>query len=194
MYTFRADSPERRSGQTAMFHMAASLLKVMAPILAMTSDEAWGYMQFDGKADSVHLAEWPDGSYRKWADANLDAKWARLIAVREAVLKKLEERRSSGEIGSSLEAEVELAAAEDSLKKLLTDNKNSLRYLFIVSSVKLADVPVYASDVEAAIPLAIYVRKAPGGKCQRCWNYSSHVGRDKIHPTLCERCVETVSQ
>jgi isoleucyl-tRNA synthetase len=128
----------------------------------------------------------------KWADPEFDRKWSALIAVREEVLKRLEEKRSSGEIGSSLEAEVELAAGEDSLKKLLTDNENCLRYLFIVSSVRLAGAPAPGTELAAALPLAISVRRAPGQKCQRCWNYSAQVGSDREHPTLCERCVKAV--
>jgi isoleucyl-tRNA synthetase len=192
MYTFRAGSPERRSGQTAMFHLTVSLLKVMAPVLAMTADEAWGYLSFAGRSESVHLEGWPASDHVKWADPELDRKWSALIAVREEVLKRLEEKRSSGEIGSSLEAEVELAAGEDSLKKLLTDNENCLRYLFIVSSVRLAGAPAPGTELAAALPLAISVRRAPGQKCQRCWNYSAQVGSDREHPTLCERCVKAV--
>jgi len=190
MYTFKADSPERRSGQTAMFYLTTSLLKIMAPILAITADEAWGYLAFSGKADSVHLEEWPKDSHRKWADASLDEKWGRLIALREIVLKKLEEKRAAGEIGSSLEAEVMLAPAGDSYKKLLTDNRNSLRYLFIVSRVELEDTP--AAQAASEGPVAVHIRKARGQKCQRCWNYSEMVGRDELHPTLCERCVKAV--
>lgn len=191
MYTFKADSLERRSGQTAMFYLATALLKMMAPILAVTSDEAWGYLAFSGKADSVHLDEWPKDDYKKWTDTALDEKWGRLIAVREAVLKKLEEKRTAGEIGSSLEAEVVLTTADDSYKKLLTDNKNGLRYLFIVSRVELSNAPAKA-DAPSALPVEIQVRKAAGQKCQRCWNYSEMVGANKDHPTLCERCIKAV--
>ncbi len=192
MYTFKADSLERRSGQTAMFELCSALLKVMAPVLAVTTEEAWGYVSFSGRSDSIHLEEWPDANYKAWHDGALDEKWGRLIAVREAVLKKLEEKRSSGEIGSGLEAKVIIASAEDKYKKLLTDNKDGLRYLFIVSQVEVADAPRNGGDVGQALPVAIYVEKAAGRKCQRCWNYSEQVGKDTNHPTLCERCVQAV--
>ena len=74
MYTFRADSRERRAGQTAMFEILSSLLKIMAPVLAMTSDEAWGYLNFGGKPESVHLEKWPDDNYAKWHNESLDRK------------------------------------------------------------------------------------------------------------------------
>ncbi|MCM8790798.1 MAG: isoleucine--tRNA ligase [Candidatus Omnitrophica bacterium] len=192
MYTFRADSIERRSGQTAMFLMSLALLKIMAPILAITTDEAWEHLSFSGKSDSIHLEDWPEANYKQWHDVALDEKWSRLISVREAVLKKLEEARSSGLIGSSLEARVTIAAVEDNYKKLLADNSGLLRYLFIVSQVEIKDSLSEKSDVESGLPVVICVEKAKGVKCQRCWNYSELVGSDKVHPTLCERCVKAV--
>ncbi|MBN2452785.1 MAG: isoleucine--tRNA ligase [Candidatus Omnitrophica bacterium] len=193
MYTFRADSPERRSGQTAMFGMLSTLLRIMAPILAMTTDEAWGYLNYPGKSDSVHLEPWPEDNFGKWHNEDLELKWEKLIALRELVLKKLEEKRGFGDIGSGLEARVILASRDSNFKKLLADNENMLRYLFIVSQVKIGDAPVSASDTEdPAVPVSIHIEKAKGEKCQRCWSYSESVGSDKVHPTLCERCVEAV--
>jgi isoleucyl-tRNA synthetase len=198
MYTFRADSPERRSGQTAMFELTSALLKIMAPILALTTDEALGYLHCDGKSESIHLEDWPKDMYREWYDQTLEEKWSRLIAVREFVLKKLEEKRAAGEIGSSLEAGVVLATADGAYKKLLTENRNALRYLFIVSQVEVADGSDVKTGSEAAsadvqgCPVSVAIEKAKGLKCQRCWNYSEMVGADAAHPTLCERCVKAI--
>ena len=192
MYTFKADSPERRSGQTAMYELLMALLKVMAPILAVTTDEAWGFFNAASRSDSIHLESWPGDEHRKWLDEKLNEKWSCLIAVREAVLKKLESKRAAGDIGSSLEARVVLAATDENYKKLLTDNKDALRYLFIVSQVELKDPSQSAGDAETGIPVAVYVEKSTGVKCQRCWNYSDSVGKDAGHPTLCERCVKAV--
>jgi isoleucyl-tRNA synthetase len=183
MYTFSADSTQRRAGQTAMFHMLAAIVKVMSPVMPFTSDEAWGYLGMNGKEISVHLEQWPDSSYKKWRDVRLEEKWAKLITLREAVLKALEDKRASGVIGSGLEASVTLSASGDELK-LLRDNEGLLRYLFIVSQVELKD------NSGATV---ISIGKASGAKCQRCWNYSEKVGADKGHPTLCERCVEAIA-
>ncbi|MDD5422151.1 MAG: isoleucine--tRNA ligase [Candidatus Omnitrophica bacterium] len=193
MYTFKADSPERRSGQSAMFQLLAALLKLMAPILAFTTEEAWGYVKAAGKADSIHLESWPEDNYDKWFDKPLNEKWQRLIDIREAVLKKLEEKRQSGEIGSSLEAKVVLFPVDARKKNILIENKDVLRYLFIVSEIELADAPDGKSDTDPDVGISIKVMKAEGEKCQRCWNYSKLVGRDLNHPALCERCVEAVS-
>jgi len=189
MYTFKSDSIERRSGQTAMFELLSALVRIMAPLLAITADEAWGYLKFDGKAESVHLEKWPDDNYKKWRDERLDKKWARLIAIRETVLKRLEEKRQSGEIGSSLEARVVLKAADDVSAKLLKENKSDLRYLFIVSQVEIKEGKAAGSE---GAGVSVEIDKAAGSKCQRCWNYSEQVGKDKAHPTLCERCVKAV--
>ena len=188
MYTFKPDSCERRSGQSAMFQLLMGLMKIMAPILAVTTEEAWGYVKSDSKKSSIHLEEWPDDNYGRWFDEKLNKKWSQLIGAREAVLKSLEEARQAGEIGSALEAKVRLSPPGGALRDLLLENQGMLRYIFIVSQVEIDDK---SAD---GVSMGIKVEKAEGGKCQRCWNYSSHVGRDKIHPTLCERCVETVSQ
>ena len=192
MYTSRADSKERRSGQTTMFELLVNLLKIMAPFLAITTDEAWGYLNFNGKGECIHLESWPEDKYKNWRDESLDEKWAGLIKVREAVLKKLEAKRQSGEIGSGLEAAVTLTALDEGYKKLLHDNKDILRYLFIVSEVKIKELAIEKGDEEIGVPVEIEIEKAAGKKCQRCWNYSELVGNDKRHPTLCERCVKMI--
>lgn len=193
MYTFRADSRERRSGQTVMFELLTALLKLMAPILSMTTDEAWGFLGLKGKPESVHLEAWPVDNYKKWFDPSLNEKWNRIVSVRELVLKKLEEMRQAGSIGSSLEAKVVLAAKDDGLKKILKDHGDFLRYLFIVSEVVLKDEVSENADQESREAFDIYIEKASGKKCQRCWNYSDQVGTDESHPTLCERCSKVVS-
>ncbi|MDP3730118.1 MAG: isoleucine--tRNA ligase, partial [Candidatus Omnitrophota bacterium] len=182
MYTFAKRSIERRSGQTVMFEALEALLKLMAPLLAATADEAWGYINAKKKSESVHLESWPNYTiYKNWIDESLDKKWKRLISMREEVLKSLEEKRSTGGIGSGLEASVTIATDDPELKKILNEKKDFLRYLFIVSNVEL-------KDGESAV----LIEKAPGSKCSRCWNYSPKVGSHKDHPALCERCVKNI--
>ena len=192
MYTFKADSRDRRSGQTAMYELLTGLLKIMAPILSVTSDEAWGYVQRKKKADSIHLESWLQADQESMFDEELNKKWARLIAVREACLKKLESKRQANEIGSSLEARVILATEDRDYRRLLKDNLDILRYIFIVSQVEVKEGEVEKGELEAAVPIAVYIEKAKGAKCQRCWNYSEKVGSDKEHPTLCERCLKAI--
>ncbi|MDP2929789.1 MAG: class I tRNA ligase family protein, partial [Candidatus Omnitrophota bacterium] len=182
MYTFAKRSHERRSGQTAMFEVLDTLLKLMAPLLAVTTDEAWGCINMKSKSESIHLEPWPEKEVcDKWIDESLDKKWDVLVSIREEVLKRLEEKRASGAIGSSLEASVTIVTNDADVKKILDEKKDFLRYLFIVSNVEL-------KDGESAV----LIEKARGNKCSRCWNYSPEVGSHKDHPALCERCVKNI--
>lgn len=182
MYTFTVRSPERRSGQTAMLEVLTALLKIMAPLLAITTDEAWGYIAVKDKKESVHLESWPDEKIcERWVDKELQDKWALLTGIRETVLKKIEEARQGGTIGASLEAAVTIVTNDAGTMKVLEEHKGFLRYLFIVSCV-------YLKRGEPDI----LIEKAKGKKCSRCWNYSEAVGMDKDHPTLCERCVKNI--
>ncbi len=184
MYTFTKNSRERRSGQSAMFEVLQALLRIMAPFISITTDEAWGYLSARNKAESVHLESWPDENiYKTWMDKTLDEKWTHLTGMREEVLKSLEEKRQDGTIGSSLEAAVTIIMNDAGVKLVLEEKKDFLRYLFIVSQVKLFDGEP-----------AILIEKAKGKKCSRCWNYSEAVGLDKAHPTLCERCVKNITR
>lgn len=192
MYTYKADSRERRSGQTAMQELLTALLKIMAPILAFTTDEAWGCVSRKKNASSIHLQAWPQGDSGTFFDAALNDKWAKLIAVREIVLKALEDKRQKNEIGSGLEAKVVLSVEDKDYKRLLKDNAEILRYIFIVSQVEVRDGGVKNGGAETAVPVTVHIDKAEGSKCQRCWNYSKSVSSDKAHPTLCERCVKAV--
>ncbi|MDD5496405.1 MAG: isoleucine--tRNA ligase [Candidatus Omnitrophica bacterium] len=192
MYTYKADSLERRSGQTAIFEILNALLKIMAPILSITSEEAWSRLMPEGTSGSVHMEAWPSGKTKEWHDEKLNEKWSALISVREAVLKKLEEKRQSGEIGSSLETEVVLTAGNENIKKLLVDNREQLRYLFIVSEVAVKESCEGNAGAKDLAPVVVSIEKAEGQKCQRCWNYTKDVGMNKEHPTLCARCVKNI--
>ncbi len=144
---------------------------------------------------SVHLTQFPEpqdltGALPADFDAaSLEADWAVLLGVRSEALKTLEEARTAKRIGGSLEAQLRLAAPEK-LYPVLDKHRDQLRYLFIVSDVLLETLP--ASNGDAG--LVISVDKAPGEKCERCWNYSTHVGEDKAYPGVCERCSAVLSE
>jgi len=180
LYTFGARSKERRSGQTVLYKILSVLTRIMAPITPFTSEEIWGYFNKEG---SVHLADWPKVE-NDLIDAGLEAKWQRLINLREEVLKALEEKRIAKLIGSPLEAKVSLVASSKEEYDFLNKYSGILRYIFIVSQVVLA----------AGDKLDIQVSKADGKKCSRCWNWSALVGADECNPTLCERCAGVVTE
>ncbi len=191
MYTFKSDSPERRSGQTAAYELLSALLRITAPLLVFTSEEAWGYLNTGKEKASIHLESWPDDRASIWQDQGLNEKWDRIIRLRESVLKRLEDARQKGDIGSSLEAAVALAPADKTTADFLNQNKDILRYVFIVSAIEISAL-TKKEDVEEAVSCAIYISKAKGDKCARCWNYSEAVGSFAEHPTLCDRCVKNI--
>jgi isoleucyl-tRNA synthetase len=180
LYILAPKSEARRSAQTALYKIADSLCRLMAPILAYTSDEAWESLPGEREA-AVHVAEFPKASGSD--NSELLTRWERLFAVRDEVLKALEEARTEKKIGSSLEAKV-LLTTDAATRDLLLDTYEQLRYLFIVSQV----------EVETGDTLRVVIEKADGEKCDRCWNYSTRVGEFEKWPTVCERCAEALEE
>jgi isoleucyl-tRNA synthetase len=119
----------------------------------------------------------------------MESDWRTLLTVRDEALKALEAARNEKRIGGGLEARLRLWAPEG-IYPVLERYRDELRYLFIVSSVILEKSP---AD-NGASGLAFEVNKAPGAKCERCWNYSTHVGEDKAYPTVCERCSAVLAE
>ncbi|OGW88199.1 MAG: isoleucine--tRNA ligase [Omnitrophica bacterium RIFCSPLOWO2_01_FULL_50_24] len=197
LYTAAKTSVKRRSAQTALFYILRNLVKILAPILPFTCDEVWRSYKIQAGVKSVHEVQWP-GDYPELRDASLLKDWEDLFAVRDAVNRKLEERREAKEIGSSLEARLELSTPEPELERLLKRYEGDLREILIVSQVEVKK-GVTGSSVAVSLPsdrrqreLGILIERARGTKCERCWNYSERVGASCDHPTLCERCVEAV--
>jgi isoleucyl-tRNA synthetase len=175
----------RRSAQTALYKLLNSTLILMAPILPFTTEEVWEHMpRSKGKGESIHLEQFP--SFEEvWLDDELLKEWDELILVREKVLKELEMAREKGLIGNSLEAAVTLNAPA-AQEKILRKYETKLPSLFIVSAVELR----FHSGQE----LAAEVKRAPGEKCLRCWNYSTYVGKSSEYPQFCRRCEDAVKE
>jgi isoleucyl-tRNA synthetase len=192
LYTSAPRSTARRSAQTAVWRMGEALVRLLAPVTSFTSEEVWSYLpQYAGRPETVLVAEFPKaedilGNNVAAGDSRQNEDWSTLRSVRDEVLKALEQARNEKLIGTGLEAEVSLAAA-DPAYSVLARYREQLRYIFIVSAVKLEQ-----ASGNGATPMAIKVAKAPGQKCERCWNYSTQVGEDAAYPTLCERCSPVV--
>ncbi len=179
LYTAAAKGTPRRSAQTALYHIAHSLVRLFAPILSFTSEEVWEHLTGETEG-SVLLQHWH--TFPAQPDIQLlQQRWARIRTLRSQVLKKLEDARAQGEIGSSLAAAVEIHANSDdfTLLKALGDD---LRFVLIVSEVHLIQV----SDLQQK---GIVVLSSTHAKCERCWHYRQDVGQHAEHSTLCERCV-----
>jgi isoleucyl-tRNA synthetase len=196
LYTFAPNSRGRRSAQTAVYRIGSSLLRLIAPTLVFTAEEVWKHLP-RGVTDpvSVHMALFPAAEELERAFDEQRAKsWERLLSVREEVLKALEPARAAKTISSGLEARVTLTA-NGNLGELLQKYAANLPALFIVSQVEIAAGKAggASSDGESKA-LDIRVECAQGSKCERCWNYSTHVGEDATYPTLCERCVAALAE
>ena len=194
LYTFKKDALERRSCQTVLYETLIALLKILAPILSFTTEEAYQVL-FPGGDESIHLERWhwTDQILKKWKNAALDKKWTRLLELREEVLKALEAKRISSEIHSSLEAKIVLYTDKAEFRKFLEENIRDLPAFFITSQVELTDTPGEAKKVDTS-SLWISVEKASGEKCNRCWNYSNSVGSDKEFKDICQRCVNVIRE
>src|SRR5690606_17838054 len=183
LYTSAADSLARRSAQTALWHVTQTLLRLMAPILSFTAEEAWALLPHDDEAASQTIFTQLYHEVPLSADAQvLAGKWERLRNLRADVLRKLEETRSAGGIGSSLQAEVDLYASGEDLA-LLQSLDDDLRFVLIVSRAT-----VHAADGD----LRIEVAPSTHDKCERCWHWRADIGSSAEHPHLCGRCVSNL--
>ena len=188
LYISAPKSKARRSAQTAISRIGEALVRLLAPIMTFTCEEVWKYLpQVASREQSVHLAQFPAAGEilgDKASDKNeaQEKDWTSLRGVRDEVLKALEAARNEKLIGTGLEAQV-LITASDLVYSLLKRYEDQLRYIFIVSQVHLAQGAGNGTG-----SMHIDVKKADGAKCDRCWNYSVHVGEDKDYPTVCERC------
>ena len=183
LYTEKADSKARRAAQTSIYIILNAMTRMIAPILAYTSDEIWKYMPHSSneKAEHVVYNEMPEK-----VDISIDddfmAFWDEIHELRDDVKKSLETFIKDKTIKSSLEAKVTLGASGDKLA-FLKKAENELATAFIVSEVEIID---NSSELE------IRIDKAEGEKCERCWVISKTVGENSEHPTLCSRCCENL--
>jgi len=184
LYTFAPASAERRSAQTAMYETVAALAKLLAPVMPFTAEEVWRSLP-GGVRESVHLAKFPV-VVEALRDAALEARWEKLLQVRQAAAVELEKTRQSKQIGKSLEARVEIAPGDEAMAALLKSFGSLLERVLIVSQARVTDL--------TGSELRVGVSAAAGQKCGRCWRWSEDVGRSESHPSLCGRCAVVVEQ
>jgi isoleucyl-tRNA synthetase len=181
LYTCGANSKARRSAQSALYHIARSLVTSMAPILSFTAEEAWKTLT--GGNDSVFISTW-HALPACTDEMHLVDKWDRIRAVRAEVLKELEAARVAGQIGSSLAAEVELAYSGEKYAAL-SSLGNDLRFALITSAASVREIKTREEE-------GVVVRPSRNPKCARCWHWRSDVGADSTHPEICGRCVSNL--
>ena len=171
LYTSAPKSLARRSAQTALYQITQALLRWMSPFLSFTAEEAWKIV---GHSESIFLEKFTD---LPAGDEGLLAKWTRLCEIRNQVNKDIEVVRTTGAVGSSLQAEVTLTAEPEDLA-LLQSLKDDLKFVFITS----------AATAVAGDALTTTVKASEHAKCERCWHYREDVGVNPEHPSICGRC------
>ena len=180
LYTTAPGSLARRSAQTALHQITHAMLRWMAPFLSFTAEEAWPVLAGAQNRGSIFFetfATLPE------VDEALLSKWNDIKQVRELVNKKIEEKRSEGSVGSSLQAELHVTVAEPLYSELVSLG-DDLKFIFITSKVQLEHAE--GSGVQ------VVVTPATAAKCERCWHYRDDVGADAAHPTLCGRCTSNL--
>jgi isoleucyl-tRNA synthetase len=187
IYTFAPQNPARRSAQTVLWMIAEALVRLVAPLLSFTADEIWQYMpEISNRLPSVHLELFPEpASLAATIDAEFMSDWAGLLLTRDEALKSLEEARKAKQIGKALDARLVLEVPQ-TMGALLERYRDSLKELLNVSQVEVLTAPSQQIIVTTLL--------ADGTKCERCWNYSVHVGEDWRWPTVCERCSAALDQ
>jgi isoleucyl-tRNA synthetase len=189
LYTNAENSHDRRAAQTVLLKITQVLAGLMAPILSYTAEEIWQTL-YPNTEDFVVLHDWSRREdlisvevHQEYA--NLKEKWARIREIRANAAKEIEVLRAAGQVGSSLQAELDFHVSDEDFAALESLGED-LRFVTITSSAK-----VYRATSENQ--QKILVSKSQHEKCERCWHYVADVGTHAEHPSICGRCVENIS-
>lgn len=195
LYTSAPAGPERRAAQTVVYRLLDAMVRLSAPIMSFTAEEAWEYVPgAKAKHHSVHMAELPTPD-QGLMDAELAQRWKRLLLLRSEVNKALDIARKDKLVGNSLQAVLSVSADADTLE-FLGQNAEAFAEITMISELKLLDAaPRNPTLVSEEVPgLVILVEPTEAEKCPRCWMHSKSVGSDSEHPELCARCASVVRE
>jgi isoleucyl-tRNA synthetase len=187
----------RRSAQTALHEIYGTLVKLIAPILVFTADEAWRvYPAGEGK--SVHESSWPSAVLE--GEEEVVADWDVIRELRNGITPFLEVLREAKAISANLEAQVKIFSPDPDLQALLKKYANDFARVFVVSRVLVANETWVGAGVAKVdfknggriADLHVEIAHAGGKKCVRCWTYHEELGKSPEHPEICERCTEAI--
>jgi isoleucyl-tRNA synthetase len=194
LYCEEANSLLRRSAQTVMYNVLDALVRMLAPVLAFTSEEIWALMPHHSgvELDSVlyNLMPEPDSKYELTPE--LEAMWDDILSLRTDVYKALELARIDKVIGKSLEAEVTLSISESASAAFDKIADKDFKMLFIVSDVHIVRNAVSSENSGGISGVTVDVNASKEPKCVRCWKHDKDVGKSEKHPELCPRCLDVV--
>ncbi|MBI4596852.1 MAG: isoleucine--tRNA ligase [Candidatus Omnitrophica bacterium] len=198
LYTDAPTGAKRRCAQQVLYDILQLLVKILAPILVVTTEEVWDVMREAGwvREPSVHAATWPAAPTSSVTDEAFRSRWATFFAIRDVVMKALEDERSRGTIGSPLEARLTLIVSDAELQRLCETHRETLAEAFVVSEVRVELTPYERASLATGVPglLRVRVERAAAAKCARCWKHLASVGDDAAHPELCARCAAVVGR
>ncbi len=183
LYTSSRCSDARKSAQFVLYQALDVLLKLIAPILSFTAEEAyltWGRSAESG--GSIFLSSFTKKYPKEWSSEDVLERWERIFSLREQVLKEIEKRREEGVIGSSLESDV-FVNCKGKDYSFYKGYQDVLNEVFIVSLVTIGE-----GD------FSIAVEKSKGKKCLRCWNWSDSVGENIEYPDICNKCLISLKE
>ncbi len=192
LYTAGKKSLSRRACQTVLYEISQALTRMIAPVMPHQAEDIWQHTpeRQKGGLESILLADWPISS-AKWHNEELEKEFTQILKLREIVSKAIEPLRATKRVGSSLEVAVYIQGGD---KKLLNYYEDELANIFITSQAFVVDEApanaVYKYEEEG---YTIYIAKAIGEKCERCWKYRE-LGTDGSHPTLCEECAQALNE
>jgi len=193
LYVSATGSEARRSAQTALYRILTTLLKLMAPVLSFTAEEAWWHLPHRS-SETIHLESFPEAD-ETVEDEALHRRWETILALRSEVARALEGARQAKIIGHPLDAVVKLALPEE-LRDAFAGQEDVLRSVFIVSQVVFSPAADLLNPLTGLEMTGLQVQVAPasGNKCERCWVRSEKVGLFLDHPTICDRCYGVVAK
>lgn len=194
LYAEKCDSPLRRSAQTVIYHTATALVKMLAPIIPFTAEDAWQHLpKLENDPASVHLTLWPELP-AVWAAPDLSRPWEIIMSVREAVSRAVEQARQQGLISEPAAAVVRLVPVDDEAAGVLSRRRDQLATIFRVAEVEVLPVGTQLNEgLVSAVEgeefvTAVAVAATSYKKCSRCWRYVEDVGSKAAAPDLCGRC------
>ena len=188
LFTLGTGHPLRRSSQTTLHHIFNTLVRILAPVLTFTCDEAWAYATAKAEytTDSIHLQDWPSAP-ENWTSPEIERDASVLLKVRSQVNEAIEPHRAAGQLGKSLDAAVTLSgASDDAAFRVLEKHRDFLPELFIVSRVILAS--------RGGEPFGISIRPCSelgDVRCPRCWRWVPRLEASS-HGEVCPRCAEAL--
>lgn len=194
LYTAGKKSLSRRACQTVLFEISQALVRILTPVMPHQAEDIWQNVIEcqKGGLESILLANWPKFNPR-WDNADLEEDFSKILKTREIVTKAIEPLRADKKVGSSLEVTVYVKAPVDSVETL-KNNEDELANIFITSQSYLAEsAPKDVLNEYSEDEFTVWVTKAEGEKCERCWKYRA-LGEHEGHETICTECFDAISE